>query len=90
MIYEVIKEIKNDPDLNPDVTISGIIATIYEKQVNDQKDVWELLHEQGVPFIGTIKKSADAPRTVYQGLPVVISNKRSEVAQEYIRIAESI
>ena len=66
------------------------IATIYEKQVNDQKDVWELLHEQGVPFIGTIKKSADAPRTVYQGLPVVISNKRSEVAQEYIRIAETI
>ena len=76
--------------MSTDVTISGIIATIYEKQVNDQKDVWELLHEQGVPFIGTIKKSADAPRTVYQGLPVVISNKRSEVAQEYIRIAETI
>ena len=89
-LMSTIKEIKNDPDLNPDVTISGIIATIYEKQVNDQKDVWELLHEQGVPFIGTIKKSADAPRTVYQGLPVVISNKRSDVAQEYIRIAETI
>ena len=89
-LMSTIREIKNDPDLNPDVKVSGIIATIYEKQVNDQKDVWDLLHEQGVPFIGTIKKSADAPRTVYQGLPVVISNKRSEVAQEYIRIAETI
>ena len=89
-LLSTIREIKNDPDLNPSVSVMGIIATIYEKKVNDQKDVWELLHEQGVPFIGTIKKSADTPRTVYQGLPVVISNKRSEVAQEYIRIAETI
>ena len=89
-LLSTIREIENDPDLNPSVTVRGIIATIYEKQVNDQKDIWELLHEQGVPFIGTIKKSADAPRTVYQGLPVVISKKRSEIAQEYIRIADNI
>lgn len=89
-LLSTIREIKNDPDLNPNVIVKGIIATIYEKKVNDQRDVWELLHEQGVPFLGTIKKSADAPRTVYQGLPVVISNTRSAVAQEYIRIANTI
>ncbi len=88
-LLSTIREIKNDPDLNPSLTVKGIIATIYEKQVNDQRDIWELLHEQGVAFAGTIKKSADAPRTVYQGLPVVISRSRSEVAQEYIRIADT-
>ncbi len=85
-----IDDIQKDPDMNPNIKVLGVIATIYESYVNDQKDVWELLHELDVPFLGTIKKSADAPRTVYQGIPVVISNKRSEVAKEYIRIASEI
>lgn len=89
-LLETIKDVQNDPDLNPDIKIMGVIATIYEKQVSDQRDIWDMLHELGIPFLGSIKKSADAPRTVYEGIPVVVSNKKSDVAQEYIKIANNI
>lgn len=89
-LLSTIKNVQSDPDMNPNLKILGIIATIYEKQVNDQKDVWELLHELNAPFIGSIKKSADAPRAVYKGLPVVIAQKNSEVSKEYIKIASKI
>ncbi len=89
-LLSTISDVQNDPDLNPDLKVMGVIATIYEQQVNDQRDIWDMLHELDIPFLGSIKKSADAPRTVYEGIPVVISNKRSDVAQEYIRIADNI
>ena len=89
-LLSTIKNVQTDPDMNPDLKISGIIATIYEQQVKDQHDVWDLLHELDVPFLGTIKKSADAPRAVYQGLPVVVAQKRSEVAQAYAEISSKI
>lgn len=89
-LLSTIRSVQNDPDMNPELKISGIIATIYEQRVKDQHDVWDLLHELNIPFLGTIKKSADAPRAVYKGLPVVISQRKSEVAQEYFEIASKI
>ena len=67
-LMRTIEEIQGDPDLNPNLTNGGIIATMYERQVKDQQDVWSLLQEMDVPFLGTVKKSADAPRTVYMGV----------------------
>ena len=89
-IMATIKDMQNDPDLNPDLKITGIIATLYEKSTNDQRDIWDLLNELDAPFLGTIKKSADAPRAVYHGLPVVVAQKRSEVARAYAEIASKI
>lgn len=89
-LLSTINSVINDPDLNPNLKITGIIATIFESTVNDQKDVWELLHELKVPFLGTVKKSADVPRTVYKGVPAVVSAKRSAAAKEYMKIAELI
>lgn len=76
--------------MNPNLKIAGIIATIYEQRVKDQRDVWDLLHELNIPFLGTIKKSADAPQAVYKGLPVVVAQEKSEVAQAYFEIASKI
>ncbi len=89
-LLSTINRVQTDPDMNPDLKIAGIIATIYEQQVKDQRDVWDLLHELDAPFLGTIKKSADTPRAVYQGLPVVIAQKRSETARAFIEIASKI
>ena len=89
-LLSTIKNVQTDPDMNPNLKMSGIIATIYERQVKDQHDVWDLLHELDVPFLGSVKKSADAPRAVYRGLPVVVAQKRSDVAKAYIEIASKI
>lgn len=89
-LLSTIKNVQDDPDMNPNLKISGIIATIYEQRVKDQRDVWDLLHELNIPFLGTIKKSADAPRAVYKGLPVVIAQEKSEVAQAYFEISSKI
>ena len=89
-LLSTIKSVQNDPDMNPGLKIAGVIATIYEQRVKDQRDIWDLLHELNIPFLGTVKKSADAPRAVYKGLPVVIAQNKSDVAQEYFKIARQI
>lgn len=90
-LLRTIKGIQTNPDLNPNLTIAGIVATVFEKRVKDQQDIWDLLHEiDGVPFIGTVRKSADASRAVYKGVPVVIAQPESGVSKDYKEISEFI
>lgn len=86
---EEIQSGDGDRSLNPDLHLTGIIATMFEKRVNDQKDVLTILKEK-VPVIGIVKKSADVYRDVIHGKPVVLSNKKSDAAQAYLNIAEKI
>lgn len=78
-----------DRSLNPDLKIDGIVATMFEMRVNDQKDILALL-ENKVQVLGVIKKSADVPRNVVDGLPVVLGNKTSPTARAYNEIALKI
>lgn len=90
-LIDTIHSIQGNKHMNPKLEILGIIATVYEDRVKDQQDVWELLHEvDGVPFLGTIRKSADGARSVYKGTPVVISQPKSKVSQDYFEIASKI
>ena len=86
-LLETIQDIKED--LNADLQIDGIIATFFESRVNDQKDVLELL-KQKADVIGIIKKSADVPRKVIDGIPIVLWKPKSDVAIEYKNIAGKI
>ena len=61
-LLSTIQNVQSDPDMNPSLKIAGIIAMIYEQRVRVQHDVWDLLHELNIPFLGTIKKFADTPR----------------------------
>lgn len=88
-LMKTIDDIAGDEDLNPDLKLGGIIATLFEVVVNDQKDVLELLQEKA-EVIGVIKKSADAYRSVVDGTPVVVSNKGSDVAKAYMEISAKI
>ena len=41
-------------------------------------------------IIGTTKKTAEATKGVYDGMPVVLKNKRTDIAKEYMNIAKII
>ena len=72
---------------NPNLSLEGFIITMFEKVINDQRDMAEQF-EREAPILGFVKKSADAYRSIIDGTPVVISDKRSDVSQAYREIAD--
>ncbi len=82
--FQTVKE-----EFNPALTLCGIIITLFEKMINDQRDLLEQF-ENEFTVVGVVKKSADAYRSVLDGTPVVISDKKSDVAIAYNDIAKSI
>ncbi len=84
-----IKSGDDDRSLNPDLEFLGCIATMYEKNVNDQQDVLTLI-ERSFPLLGIIKKSSVAYKTVIDGKPVVLANKGTDIAKAYTEIAIKI
>lgn len=73
---------------NPGLKVKSV-ATMFEKVQINQRDVLDLMKED-TELIGVIKKSADSNRHDYEGLPCVVAEKRSEVAQSYLNIANLI
>lgn len=91
-LLDTIEEIRTgdgDRSLNPDLVLDGVIATMYEKSVNDQRDVLALLEEK-VHVLGVVKKAAAVNKTIIEGKPVVIANRGIDVAKSYFEIAVSI
>lgn len=86
---EDIQSGDGDRSLNPDLVLTGIIATMYKRNINDNKDVLTLL-ERNATVLGTIKDSADVNRAIVEGKPVVLSNKKVATAKEYMEIAFKI
>lgn len=74
---------------NPKLSLEGFIITMFEKVINDQRDMVEQF-EKEAPILGLVKKSADAYRSVLDGTPVVISNKKSDVSIAYKEIADKL
>lgn len=54
--------------------------------MNDNQDILAIL-EQKATLLGTVRDSADVNRTITEGKPVVLSNKKSAAAKEYMEIA---
>lgn len=75
--------------VNPNISIMGVIATLYEKVVKDHNEILNML-KQKYNVIGVIKKTALATKGIYDGVSVVQRDPKSEIAQEYIKIAEYI
>lgn len=76
-------------EFNPDLVLEGFIVSMYEKVINDQRDLLAQIEKEG-RVLGIVKKSADAYRSVLDGTPVVLSNPKSDVAVSYAQIAEKI
>lgn len=75
--------------VNPDIEIMGVIATFFEVISKDQKEMLETMKAE-YNVIGIIKKTVEAVKGVYDGKSAVERNPRSEIGQEYIKIAEYI
>lgn len=69
-LFETINEIREDEDLNPDLEIRGVIVTLYQKIIRDQRNMLEMLKEK-YNVLGIIKQSADTYRSIDDGTPVV-------------------
>ncbi len=76
-------------EFNQNLKLDGFIITMYEKVIRDQRELLEQFAREA-PILGCVKKSADAYRSILEGTPVVISDKKSDVAASYRKIAEKI
>ena len=81
---ETVKE-----EFNENLKLAGFVMTMYEKNINDQRDMVQQF-EKEAEILGFVKKSADAYRSILDGVPVVQSNRRSDVSASYREIADKI
>jgi len=86
---ESIQSGDGDRSLNPDLVLDGVIATLFEKNVNDHKDVLELIQDK-VNILGVVRKASVVNKTIIDGKPVALSAKGTDVSKEYIEIALNI
>ena len=89
LIMDSISHVKASKRLNPDLTVKGVIATMYRRQTRDHKDILGLLENTGM-LLGTVKESVEASKGDVDGLPVVAYAPKSDVAKAYMEIAEKI
>ena len=75
--------------INPDLKVLGVIATLYDARVSDDKDILALLKEE-YNLVGVVKRLAVAKKGIYDGLAVVEQAPTSEIAKEYTAIAKMI
>lgn len=92
--YRGVRALKNtiktvQEEFNPELKFLGFIISLFEKKINDHKDLVEQFSKEG-PIIGIVKKSADTNRDVLKGIPVVAAKPKSDVAKAYEEISEKI
>ena len=66
-----------------------LIATLYDTRVGDDHDILVLLRKE-YNLLGVIKRLAVAKKGVYDGLAAVEQAPNSELAKEYVAIADMI
>jgi len=86
-LEETISEIQEL--INPELKNLGVIATFYEMKVNDDNEILKELQKK-YNVLGIIKKLAIAKKGIYDGLSVTEQSPSSEIAAEYMKIAEII
>ena len=82
--YETIKEVRN-----PNIHLLGVVATMYNCQANEDKEVLQTLKEK-VDVLGIIKRTTAVSSAVKKGLPCVIANRRTVVAKEFREITRTV
>ena len=75
--------------INPGLKVLGVIATLYDTRVADDREILSLLRKE-YNLLGVVKRLAVAKKGVYDGLAAVEQAPNSELAKEYIAIAGMI
>ena len=73
--------------INPELKVLGVIATFYEKRVIDDNEILTMLRKE-YNVLGVFKRLAVAKKGIYDGLAVVEQAPSSEIAKEYMAIAD--
>ncbi len=72
--------------INPELKVLGVIATLYDMRVSDDREILALL-KQEYNVLGVVKRMAAAKKGIYDGLAVVEQAPNSEIAKEYKAVA---
>lgn len=86
-LRDSIKEIQEL--INPELKIIGVVATLYDMRMTDNKEILELLKKE-YNLVGIVKRLAAATKGIYDGRAAVEQEPNSEVAKEYVAIAKMI
>lgn len=89
LIKKSIEHVKDNPRMNPDLQVVGLIPTMYRGQTSGHRDVLSMLEDEG-EILGTVRESISASNGEAAGLPVVVYEPKSKVAEEYRAIADKI
>ncbi len=73
--------------VNPQLSILGVIATMYEMRVKDDQEILRLLQDK-YDVIAVVKKLAIVKRGVYDGKAVMEQAPNNDAATEYQKVAE--
>lgn len=87
LLMESISETKKL--INPSLSVLGIVATLFEKRVNDDNQILKALQDN-YNVIGVVKKMAIVKKGIYDGQSVGEHAPKNEVAQEYDKISDYI
>ncbi|WP_324823534.1 ParA family protein [Sinanaerobacter sp. ZZT-01] len=74
---------------NPNLQSLGVVATMYNCQANEDKEVLASIQTNNV-LLGVIKRTTAVSSAVKKGLPCVLVNRRTVVAQEFRTITNKI
>lgn len=74
---------------NPTLEVMGVLATLYNGRRNNDKEVLEYLREK-YNVIGVIKNTAEDSKGMYDGMSITEFKPNSDIAKEYVHIAELI
>lgn len=86
-LQDTIDVIKNE--VNKNLEVLGIIATLYEQRVKDDRDVLEFLEEKG-NVIAIVKKLAIAKKGIYSGMAVVEQDSKNDISLSYKKVCDVI
>lgn len=73
--------------INPGLQVLGVIATLYDTRVTDDREILALLQKE-YNLLGVVKRLAAAKKGIYDGLAVVEQDPSSQIAVEYTAIAK--
>jgi chromosome partitioning protein len=75
--------------INPELQVLGVIATLHDTRVTDDREILALLKEE-YNLLGVVKRLAVAKKGIYDGRAAVEQAPGSEIAKEYMTIADMI
>lgn len=87
LLMDTVNEIKEL--INPEITVYGVVATLFEKRCKDDNEILEELTKQ-YTVIGVAKKLVSAKKCIYNGKAVIEQDPGNSISLTYKRIVKMI